>query len=428
MADSEGRKELSVVGLFSGVGGVEQGLRGAGHHALQLWELMPEAQACLREHFPGTDVPKDGDITRPGFAAALPERFDVLTAGFPCQDLSQAGRTAGIKGAKSGLIVRVFDVLTERKPAARPSWVLLENVPFMRHLSGGEAMKVVLGRLTDLGYHWAYRLVDSNAFGLPQRRKRLYFAACKPDAGDPRAVLFADDAVRPQATREPAWQNGTACGFYWTEGNRGIGWGHDLVPALKVGSSVQVPSPPAILHPDEGVIKPSIEDAEALQGFKRGWTAPAKGVGRDRNGRWRWYLVGNAVSVPVARWIGERIAQPVAPLVGLMDGARPLPEEAGWPMAAFRLGKGQPIHRVPAKDWPVEDERLATFGVRRVSLMELLAEGNADERAQLSFRATRGFRTRLADSSLLVKTAGELRKALLDRLLAHEQQMAAAQG
>ncbi|MCB9172970.1 MAG: DNA (cytosine-5-)-methyltransferase, partial [Ardenticatenales bacterium] len=322
------QRQLTIVSLFSGIGGFERGLEEAGHHTLQFWELMPEAQACLRQHFPLSKIEADGDITQPKFPQSLPERFDVLTAGFPCQDLSQAGRMHGLSGSRSGLILRVLDVLAARPEHCRPAWLLLENVAFMRHLDSGSAMRVILERLTKLGYDWAYRQVDSNAFGLPQRRKRIYFAACRPDAGDPRTVLFADDGIRPARVMSPGWLDGTACGFYWTEGNRGIGWGYDLVPALKVGSSFQMPSPPAILHPREGIVTPTITDAEALQGFERGWTSPAEGVNRDRNGRSRWHLIGNAVSVPVSKWLGYRLSHPIAPLPTLIESATPL-----WPGA-----------------------------------------------------------------------------------------------
>src|SRR5204862_466825 len=97
-------------------------------------------------------------------------------------------------------------------------WVLLENVPFMLHIGKGAAIRRVLGRLTKLGYRWAYRVVDSRAFGIPQRRERLYILGSLDE--DPRNVLFADDAGPP---RPPRTDTGRACGFYWTEGNKGTG-------------------------------------------------------------------------------------------------------------------------------------------------------------------------------------------------------------
>src|SRR5690606_19679397 len=99
------------------------------------------------------------------------------------------------------------------------------------------------------------------------------------------------------------------CGFYWTEGLRGLGWAVNAVPTLKGGSSIGIPSPPAIVLPDGRVVTPDIRDAERLQGFPADWTKVAETVAR-RSARWR--LVGNAVSVPAADWIGKRLLKPAA--------------------------------------------------------------------------------------------------------------------
>jgi len=210
----------SVSGLFAGIGGIELGFHRAGHHTILLCENDPAAIAVLEENFHG--IPLHDDVCT---LKRLPEGTTLVTAGFPCQDLSQAGMTKGISGARSGLVGEVFRLLELH----RTPWVLLENVPFMLQLGRGEAMNVIASALEDLGYRWAYRVIDSRAFGLPQRRRRVYLVACL--AGDPRAILFADDRpTRPEATvngRRPA------CGFYWTEGLRGLGWAVDAVPTLK---------------------------------------------------------------------------------------------------------------------------------------------------------------------------------------------------
>lgn len=409
----------NVVALFAGIGGLELGLHRAGSFCTEVAvELMPEARAVLAKQFNlRENTSALADVTDPGLSAYLPERIDLLTAGFPCQDLSQAGRTAGIQGARSGLILHVLDIIERRRAFFRPDWILLENVAFMRHIGGGSAMNLVLSRLTELGYAWAYRQLDSNAFGLPQRRKRLYFVACKFGHGDPRNVLLADDATRPRMPKGPGWRTGTACGFYWTEGNRGVGWAYDAVPALKGGSTVQIPSPPAILHPDEGLVLPTIEDAEALQGFDRGWTRHAIGQGRDRNGRMRWYLVGNAVSVPVSQWIGARLANPGA-YSPTRSKAKPL-QAPKWPTAAWRLAPDQPVMVSTESDWPLDENSRAAVGLKTWGLGELLAESSG--RRPLSQRAARGFLTRFERSDLLKRTDNALRVALIEELSRHTQ-------
>lgn len=280
---------MRVGALFAGVGGLERGLHEAGHRAIMTCEVWAPAQAVLATRFPG--VPNFDDVRR---LKSLPREVELLTAGFPCQDLSQAGKTAGIGGNRSGLIEQVFRLLDQRKVPL----VVLENVSFMLQLDQGAAMDRLACAFEERGYRWAYRTLSTLAF-LPQRRERVFFVASKGDV-DPEQVLFADD-VKPPETRTNLSKQ--AHGFYWTEGVRGLGWAPDAVPTLKNGSTVGIPSPPAILLPDGRIIKPDIRDAERLQGFPANWTAVAPE-------RLRWSLVGNAVSVPVAAWLGRRISQP----------------------------------------------------------------------------------------------------------------------
>src|SRR5207248_358372 len=168
-----------------------------------------------------------------------------------------------------------------------PRWLLLENVPFMLQLDGGEAMRYLTHRLEQLGFRWAYRIVDARSFGLPQRRRRVLVLASREE--DPRGPLLTRDAGAPE---QPAVEDGVACGFYWTEGIRGLGWAVDAIPTLKGGSSIGIPSPPAIWRPGtRRIVTPDLRDAERLQGFPAEWTAPADSPRRRRNSA-RWKLVG----------------------------------------------------------------------------------------------------------------------------------------
>src|SRR5262245_13055889 len=213
-------------------------------------------------------------------------KVDLIAAGFPCQDLSQAGRTAGILGKQSRLIGEVFKRLRSR--ANGPRWLLLENVPFMLQLQRGRAMHYLVNELEALGFTWAYRIVDARAFGIPQRRKRVLLLASRNE--DPRTPLFGSDA----GEHKSLFSGSEMCGFYWTEGLRGLGWAIDAIPTLKGGSALGIPSPPAIWDPQDGSITtPNIADAERLQGFAEGWTEPAAEVPGVRRTH-RWKLVGNA--------------------------------------------------------------------------------------------------------------------------------------
>ena len=385
---------MKVAGLFAGIGGLELGLSAAGHETVMLAESWGPAQAVLQARFPDVALlprPNDdslglGDVRH---LRSLPEDVELLTAGFPCQDLSQAGRTAGIEGAKSGLVASIFRLLDDR----RVPWVLLENVPFMLQLDQGNAMALLTSEIEQRGYLWAYRVVNSLAFGLPQRRERvLFLAAHRTTGADPADMLLVDTAepqVQPTAIGERAH------GFYWTEGTRGLGWAVDAVPTLKNGSTVGIPSPPAILMPDGRIIRPHIEDAERLQGFPAGWTEPAA---RGHRPSLRWSLVGNAVSVPLSEWIGQRLERP-----GGFDRDRQcrLSNTGKWPRAARFDGNrrtGVQISAFPR--W-----------VPRPPLHEFLR--HTGDAQLLSARGTAGFLSRLEKSTLRADGA---REALLAAL------------
>jgi DNA (cytosine-5)-methyltransferase 1 len=285
---------MRVAGLFAGIGGFEVGLERAGHRTELLCEIEPGALEVLRTHMSDAAEIVE-DIAR---LRRLPPSIDLLAAGFPCINLSLAGYKQGIEGRDSSLVHHVFRLL-ERK---RVPTVVLENVPFMLHLNRGEGMTVLMDEFERLGYRWAYRVIDALGFGLPQRRERVYFVASTDI--DPQDVLFADNHAGPPRVPRAGRR---ATGFYWTEGIRGMGWADEAVPTLKGGSTIGIPSPPAIWVEREGFFVPDIRDAERMQGFEPGWTQAAERVVRPGH---RWKLVGNAVSTRAIEWLGRRLSQP----------------------------------------------------------------------------------------------------------------------
>ncbi|MFJ2401718.1 DNA cytosine methyltransferase [Streptomyces xanthochromogenes] len=382
-------RPLTVAGLFAGIGGVELGLQAAGMQTKLLCEWWEPAQAVLNHRFPDVKLHDDIQTLR-----ALPD-VDVVTAGFPCTDLSQAGRTAGIHGKASGMVKHLLELLKD----ASPRWVVIENVRNMLALDRGTAMEYLVGEFERLGYTWAYRLVDSRFTGVPQRRHRVIFVASRTE--DPRSVLFADEAQeRPESDyREEAF------GFYWTEGNTGLGWAQDALPTLKGGSGLGIPSSPAMwvcnAEPGRAIVTPRIEDAEELQGFPRDWTQPALEVARPGV---RWKLVGNAVTVGVSAWLGRRLQNP-----GDFDetGQLILPKGMKWPTAAW--GNSDERWSVSASLWP-----------EKHPYRSLLDVVDANAAAPLSLRATTGFHTRLLKSRL------RYREEFSQALKEHSEYMAEA--
>jgi DNA (cytosine-5)-methyltransferase 1 len=166
--------ELSVAGLFAGIGGIETGLAKSGFHAECLCEWWEPARRVLRRRFP--DVPLMGDINE---ITALPPVF-MVTGGFPCTDLSQAGQTAGIEGDQSGLVRKAL-ALVDNHPA---TWFMLENVRNMLPLHGGRAMASITRELDRMG-------LPARRF--PFQRRSSASAArpppCEPHRGSPARAL-----------------------------------------------------------------------------------------------------------------------------------------------------------------------------------------------------------------------------------------------
>lgn len=331
---------MKVTGLFAGIGGLELGFERAGGFSTEmLCEYWDPARAVLAHHFSRGLDDIAGDITK---VRAIPDGTDVLTAGFPCTDLSQAGRMAGINGEASGLVAHVFRLLRQAQRCKQlPTWLVIENVSNMLQLDHGHAMRYLVSELESMDMRWAYRVVDSRFTGIPQRRRRVILVASATD--DPRGVLFADDA----GARLDSDYADDAFGFYWTEGRGGLGWARDAVPTLKGGSTIGIPSPPAVWIPNEKsgrrLVMPTVGDAEELQGFPRGWTEPAD-TG-SKNGP-RWKLVGNAVTVGVAEWLGRRLHNPS----DWPDTSEFWEGPGSWPTAAW--GDDGKVRRMALSEFP----------------------------------------------------------------------------
>lgn len=372
---------MKIAGLFAGIGGIEAGFQralGNDVETVLLCEWWGPAKQVLTERFP--EIPLHPDVRD---LRDLPSDLDVVAAGFPCTDLSQAGRTAGIKGEQSGLVKHVFDVLKARvaQGAQLPS-LLVENVPNMLSLDRGEAMKYLIREIESLGYKWAYRVVDTRASGLPHRRRRVILFAST--IIDPARVLFADESSAP----DDSSYRDDAFGFYWTEGRGGLGWAKDAVPTLKGGSTLGIPSPPAIWvpgakDPQRMFVTPTVSDAEAMQGFARGWTDMDFGMSPARTIGTRWKLVGNAVSTGISEWVASRIANPGSRAVdeAPWDSSRPWPTAASGYKGAWK--------KVLASEYPMN--------ARYSHLMETVDFQTANP---LSARALAGFRSRLNRGNL----------------------------
>jgi DNA (cytosine-5)-methyltransferase 1 len=164
---------IDVGSLFSGIGGIELGLERAGGYRTRWFvENEPYAVAVLKKRWPGTPV--YGDITGLDFGK-LP-KVDMLTGGFPCQDISNAGKRAGIEGSRSGLWTYFREAIRQ----IRPRIALIENVSAL--ITRG--FDAVLADLASLGYDAEWHCFPASAVGAPHQRDRVFIFATRGDVAD----------------------------------------------------------------------------------------------------------------------------------------------------------------------------------------------------------------------------------------------------
>ncbi len=162
--------KLRTLSLFAGIGGFDLGLeRTGGFETVAFCEIEPFAVSILKQHWP--EVPIYGDVAQ---LTAQRLRADgivpnVIVGGFPCQDISLAGRMSGIDGAKSGLWEEFRRLIAE----LRPRLVVIENSPVLR----SRGLEAMLGQFVALGYDAEWHCIPLNALGAPHRRDRIWIVA-----------------------------------------------------------------------------------------------------------------------------------------------------------------------------------------------------------------------------------------------------------
>ena len=178
--------------LFSGVGGFDLGCDAAGWDCAWQVEWDDRARSVLERHWP--DVPKHADVRDVKGYELAP--VDCITFGFPCQDLSVAGKRAGLDGERSGLFfeaVRIIREMREATDGAYPRVVVAENVTGLLNADKGDAMGRCLDALAEVGalaIEW--RVLDAQWFGVPQRRRRVFLVACFDPVAASRGPVFPE--------------------------------------------------------------------------------------------------------------------------------------------------------------------------------------------------------------------------------------------
>lgn len=291
--------------LFSGIGGIDLGFERAGIETVWQCELDEACRELLGEKF-GVPIYRDVSDWKGWIDEA--DEIDVLSGGSPCQDISLAGPEGrpGLNGARSGLWYRFADIIAR----VRPEWVLIENVAGLLHSNGGRDLGTILGTLEDLGYEWAYRVLDARYFGVPQRRRRIFVVGHRGtrDGGPARVLDLASgsgELDRPgfevrRASRAPV--GGVAEDATVTLRMRAGRPGGGKGPLISEESALTIGTwqDQVVFTPGQPPRKFTGRELERLFGFPDDWTEGFPLKTRER-------MLGNAVVVPVAEWIGRRL-------------------------------------------------------------------------------------------------------------------------
>ena len=358
--------DLQVVSLFAGIGGIDRGLELAGARTAVLCELDKHARNILARHYPDAAIHNDvTELTADDCRAAgvVPGRT-VLTAGWPCQGNSVAGRRGGMGDPRSGLWSHVVRLLAD----LRPAWFIGENVPGLLSVNDGRDFSTVVHDLASLGYGFTWRVLDARHFGVPQRRRRVVIVGHLGDTGAAAAQVLLEPegvprdpaaGITPRTRTTRSAREGAAVGFSHTAGidpqasadvYSTLKAGHNTMPSVvyaatevstlqaaggergyridaeaaagghlvafaenQRGELTTSDTMPALKvrggKPGQGY--PAVTDGlvvrrltpmecERLQGFPDGWTEGQADSHRNKQ-------LGNSVAVPVFEWVGRRL-------------------------------------------------------------------------------------------------------------------------
>lgn len=343
---------MKYLSVCSGIEAASVAWKPLGWEPVGFSEIEPFPCAVLSHHYP--NIRNFGDMTK--WEEWPNESVDVLVGGTPCQSFSVAGLRQGLMDARGKLMLGFIEIARRY----RPRWIIWENVPGVLSSGRGRDFGSLLREMGQLGYGWAYRMLDAQFFGVPQRRKRIFVVGCFGDAKCAAKVLFEREIMRgntkesenkkkniagtlaARAGRNSKTANDTVnsgqliptiskclttktrhdsetekilpvsyvplkdpddlCQLSKTRKN-GAGWGDPGDPAFTLRTNIT----PGIAN---GLFVRRITplECERLQGFPDGWTdVPYRGKPAPDSPRYK--ALGNSMAVPVMRWIGQRIAK-----------------------------------------------------------------------------------------------------------------------
>ncbi len=316
------KKELTYLSVCSGVEAISVAWEPLGFKPIAFSEIEKFPCEVLKQRFP--NVPNRGDITK--YKEWENETVDIVVGGTPCQSFSVAGKNKGLKDIRGKLMYSFLGIVEKYKP----KWVVWENVPGVLSKPHKFAFAEFLSGLEKCGYGWAYRVLDAQYFGVPQRRRRV-FVIGHIDNGSVLAgkVLFEPETMCLHLEKKPR-QKQEVTGTLTK--NIGVsGWEFDFLASgghsiesfkqssfgdYKAGVGTLTKNGGNFGGGDETIILSSKRirrltplECERLQGFPDNftqieWRGKPKEDCPDGH---RYKALGNSMAIPVVEWLGKRI-------------------------------------------------------------------------------------------------------------------------
>ena len=216
---------MKFLSVCSGIEAASVAWQPLGWSAVAFSEIEPAPCAVLAHHYPGT--PNWGDMTK--YKEWPDVAIDLLCGGTPCQSFSVAGLRKGLDDPRGNLML-TFGAIAAKY---RPKWLVWENVPGVLSSKGGADFGAFLGMLGELGYGFAYRVLDAEYFGVAQRRRRVFVVGCLGDWQSAAAVLFERHSLSGHpAPRRQAGERPTGTLSARTKGGGGLGTDFDCSGGL----------------------------------------------------------------------------------------------------------------------------------------------------------------------------------------------------
>ena len=181
---------MKYLSVCSGIEAASKAWESIGWKPVAFSEIEPFPSAVLKHHWP--EVPNLGDMSKYEQWNIQSGSVDLLVGGTPCQSFSVAGLRQGLKDPRGNLML-TYLAIAER---LKPRWLVWENVPGVLSSNGGKDFGSFLGALGELGYEWAYRVLDAQWFGVAQRRRRVFVVAYLGEGSLAAKVLFESESVR----------------------------------------------------------------------------------------------------------------------------------------------------------------------------------------------------------------------------------------